>query len=72
MRTTCCQAPDCGRCWLSLLQRPTNRPADAAQQDAFEIINLLRGGLSTTAALAIWTRKDVPLEEDWAPRYLMM
>lgn len=42
------------------------RPADAAQQEALEIIDLLRGGMSTTAALGIWTRKGVPLNEHWA------
>ena len=42
------------------------RPADTAQQEALEIIYILRGGLSTTAALGIWTRKGVPLDDDWA------
>lgn len=42
------------------------RPAGGAQQEALEIIDLLRGGQSTSAALGIWTRKDVPLEEHWA------
>ena len=42
------------------------RPAEAAQQEALEIIDLLRGGMSTTAALGIWTRKGVPLDEEWA------
>lgn len=42
------------------------RPTDTAQQEALEIIDLLRSGKSTTAALGIWTRKDVPLEDDWA------
>ncbi|MCV6967546.1 hypothetical protein H7J50_27640 [Mycobacterium intermedium] len=43
-----------------------DRPTDAAQQEALEIIDLLRGGKSTTAALGIWTRKGVPLEQGWA------
>lgn len=42
------------------------RPADSAREDALEIIGLLRGGLSTTAALGIWTREGVPLDEVWA------
>ena len=42
------------------------RSTDTAQQDALEIIGLLRGGISTTAALGIWTRKGVPLDDDWA------
>ena len=41
------------------------RPADSAQQDALELLDVLRAGLSTTAALGIWTRKGVPLHEDW-------
>ena len=42
------------------------RPADSAQRDALEVIDVLRAGLSTSAALGIWTRKGVPLHEDWA------
>lgn len=42
------------------------RPAAGAQQEALEIIDLLRGGQSTSAALGIWTRKHVPLDEHWA------
>jgi len=41
------------------------RPTDSAQRDALEVLDILRAGLSTTAALGIWTRKDVPLHEDW-------
>ncbi|HRD12724.1 MAG TPA: serpin family protein [Mycobacterium sp.] len=41
------------------------RPTESAQQEALEIIDLLRGGLSTTAASGIWTRKGVPLDGDW-------
>jgi serine protease inhibitor len=41
------------------------RSADSAQHDALELLNVLRAGLSTTAALGIWTRKGVPLHEDW-------
>ena len=42
------------------------RPADCAVQDALELIDILRAGVSTTAALGLWTRKDVPLHDDWA------
>ena len=66
----------CGRCWLYSLPRPTSRPAelaaalgrpaDSAQQDALELLDVLRAGVSTTAALGIWRRKDIPLHEDWA------
>ena len=42
------------------------RPTDTAQQDALAIIDLLRGGMSTNAALGIWTRNDVLLDQDWA------
>lgn len=42
------------------------RPADSAQREALELLDVLRAGLSTTAALGIWTRKGVPLHEDWA------
>jgi hypothetical protein len=41
------------------------RPAGGAQQEALEIIDLLRGGQSTSAALGIWTRKHVPLDAHW-------
>ncbi|MDQ1319268.1 MAG: hypothetical protein QG655_511 [Actinomycetota bacterium] len=43
-----------------------DRPTDTAQQEALEIIDLLRGGQSTTAALGVWTREGVPLDPDWA------
>jgi len=42
------------------------RPTDSAQRDALELLDLLRAGLSTTAALGIWMHKKVPLHEDWA------
>ncbi len=42
------------------------RPAGGAQREALELIDLLRGGESTSAALGIWTRKHVPLDEHWA------
>lgn len=42
------------------------RPADSARRDALELLDVLRAGESTSAALGIWTRKDVPLHEDWA------
>ena len=71
------QGPGCGRCWHCWPRRPTtrlqpnwcaalDRPTDDAQQEALEIIELLRGGQSTTAALGIWTRQHVPLDEQWA------
>ncbi len=44
------------------------RPADSARQDALELLDVLRAGLSTTAALGIWRSKDIPLHEDWASR----
>lgn len=43
-----------------------DRPTDNAQQEALEIIDILRSGKSTTAALGIWTRENVPLDPDWA------
>ena len=42
------------------------RPADTAQQEALELIDVLRSGVSTTAALGLWTRKGIPLHEVWA------
>jgi len=42
------------------------RPADTAQQEALELIDVLRTGVSTTAALGLRTRKDIPLREAWA------
>ena len=42
------------------------RPAESAQQDALELIDVLRAGVSTTAALGLWTRKDIPLHPEWA------
>lgn len=48
------------------LEAALGRPADTAQRDALELIDILRGGESTTAALGLWTRKDIPLEQDWA------
>lgn len=48
------------------LAAAVGRPADGAQQEALEIIDILRGGQSTSAALGIWTRKGVPLDEQWA------
>jgi serine protease inhibitor len=41
------------------------RPADAAQRDALELMEILHLGTSTSAAMGIWARKDVPLHEDW-------
>ncbi len=48
------------------LEAALGRPADSAQQDALELIDILRAGESTTAALGLWARKDIPLEPDWA------
>jgi len=42
------------------------RPAESGQQDALELIEILRGGVSTTAALGVWMRKGIPLDERWA------
>lgn len=42
------------------------RPADSAQQDALELIDLLRTGESTSAALGLWVRKGISLQPDWA------
>lgn len=42
------------------------RPADSAQRDALELLDVLRSGVSTTAAMGIWRRTDIPLHEDWA------
>ena len=42
------------------------RPAESGQRDALELIEILRGGVSTTAALGVWTRKGIPLDEQWA------
>lgn len=43
-----------------------DRPTENAQQEALEIIDILRGGKSTTAALGVWTRENVPLDPAWA------
>jgi hypothetical protein len=48
------------------LAEALGRPADTAQQEALELIDVLRTGVSTTAALGLWTRKDIPLHEEWA------
>ena len=42
------------------------RPVDTAQQEALELIDVLRTGVSTTAALGLWTRDGIPLHEEWA------
>ena len=42
------------------------RPVDIAQQEALELIDVLRAGVSTTAALGLWTREGTPLREEWA------
>ena len=48
------------------LAEALGRPADTAQREALELIDVLRTGVSTTAALGLWTRKDIPLHEEWA------
>jgi serine protease inhibitor len=42
------------------------RPADSTQRDALDLLDVLRSGVSTSAAMGIWTRTDTPLNEDWA------
>ena len=42
------------------------RPVDIAQQEALELIDVLRTGVSTTAALGLWTREGTPLREEWS------
>ncbi|MBS9535469.1 hypothetical protein KIH27_17935 [Mycobacterium sp. M1] len=42
------------------------RPADSARRDALELLDILRTGTSTAAALGIWAHNDVPVHEDWA------
>ena len=44
------------------------RPAESGQADALELIDILRDGASTTAALGLWTRKGIPLHQQWASR----
>jgi serine protease inhibitor len=48
------------------LSAALGRPADSAQQDALALIDILRTGVSTTAALGLWTREDIPLQQHWA------
>jgi len=50
----------------SELATALGRPAESGQQDALELIEILRGGVSTTAALGVWTREGVALDERWA------
>lgn len=42
------------------------RPVDTAQQEALELIDVLRTGVSTTAALGLWTRDGIALREEWS------
>ncbi|MEI7718148.1 MAG: serpin family protein [Mycobacterium sp.] len=42
------------------------RPAESGQADAVELIDILRDGASTTAALGLWTREGIPLNREWA------
>ena len=48
------------------LARALGRPAEPGQQDALELIDILRTGVSTTAALGLWAREGIPLDEQWA------
>jgi serine protease inhibitor len=48
------------------LTNALGRPADSGQQDALELIEILRGGVSTAAALGVWTREGIPLDDRWA------
>ena len=48
------------------LAEALGRPADSAQQDAREVIDILRTGESTAAAPGLWAREDVPLHQEWA------
>lgn len=41
-------------------------PASTAVPNALELIDILRSGESTTAALGVWTRDGIPLHDDWA------
>lgn len=40
--------------------------ASGAMRAALELIDILRTGESTTAALGVWTRDGIPLHDDWA------
>lgn len=40
-------------------------PTDSAQRDALELLDVLRAGSSTTAAMGIWTHKGIPPHKDW-------
>ena len=44
------------------------RHTDSAQRDALELLDVLQSSVSTTAAIGIWARADIPLHEDWASR----
>lgn len=44
------------------------RPAAVAGRDALELLEILRSGASTTAALGLWAREGVPLRQEWASR----
>ena len=48
------------------LEEALGRPASSAVEDALELIDVLRTGESTTAALGVWTREGIPLHEQWA------
>lgn len=42
------------------------RPVDCAARDALDLLDVLRAGSTTGAALGIWAGRDVSLHEDWA------
>ncbi|MYR07779.1 hypothetical protein GTV32_16375 [Gordonia sp. SID5947] len=41
------------------------RPVESAQREALELLDVLRSGGSTAAALGLWARSDLPLHEQW-------
>ena len=48
------------------LEEALGRPGSSAVEDALELIDVLRTGKSTTAALGVWTQAGIPLHEEWA------
>ncbi|WP_461417318.1 serpin family protein [Gordonia sp. GN26] len=44
------------------------RPADSARAEGLEVLDALREGMSTSAAVGVWTHDAAPLIEDWASR----
>lgn len=47
------------------LAEAIERPSDSAQRDALELVDILRSGSSTNAAVGIWTRNGIPLRDGW-------